>query len=93
MGSAGTRRSTFRVSAAMTPMGTPSSFTRSTLTLGPQPAKYSWKLPSSKKPENHTPRPGPGSEGMCLVSYGTLLGKKPTSRSGGSVASRTGEQS
>jgi hypothetical protein len=30
---------------------------------------------------------------MCLGPYGTLLGKKPTSRSGGSVASRTGEQS
>mmetsp|Transcript_128291 Transcript_128291/g.357090 ORF Transcript_128291/g.357090 Transcript_128291/m.357090 type:complete len:463 (-) Transcript_128291:740-2128(-) len=67
-GSAGTRRSTFRVSTAMTPMGMPPSFARPTTTLLPQPPKYSRKLPSSKNPVSRAPSGVTVPASMCRGS-------------------------
>lgn len=54
-GSAGIRCSTSRVSTAITPTGMPPNRARPTTTDLPHPAKYSWKLPLSKKPLTQLP--------------------------------------
>mmetsp|Transcript_91067 Transcript_91067/g.278769 ORF Transcript_91067/g.278769 Transcript_91067/m.278769 type:complete len:261 (+) Transcript_91067:860-1642(+) len=89
-GSAGTRRSTFRVSTAMTPMGMPPSFARPTTTLLPQPSRYSWKLPSSKKPLTRAPSGPRVPASMCRGSYGIFVWVKATSLSTGSIGSKSG---
>mmetsp|Transcript_25305 Transcript_25305/g.75302 ORF Transcript_25305/g.75302 Transcript_25305/m.75302 type:complete len:212 (+) Transcript_25305:1295-1930(+) len=87
-GSAGTRRSTLRVSTAMTPMGMPPSLARPVTTLRPQPSRHSWKVPSSKKPESLAPSGLVVPASMWRGSYGRFDGVKVTSRETGSLGSR-----
>mmetsp|Transcript_92559 Transcript_92559/g.238984 ORF Transcript_92559/g.238984 Transcript_92559/m.238984 type:complete len:225 (-) Transcript_92559:4763-5437(-) len=89
-GSAGILLSALRVSTAMTPMGMPPSLARPTTTLRPQPSKYSWKVPSSKKPVS-LPSGVVVPASISRGSYGRFDGVKVTSRSTGSVGGSTGD--
>mmetsp|Transcript_40106 Transcript_40106/g.95123 ORF Transcript_40106/g.95123 Transcript_40106/m.95123 type:complete len:289 (+) Transcript_40106:818-1684(+) len=88
-GSAGRMRSERRVSTAMTPIGMPPRRARPTTTDLPHPARYSLKVPLSKKPDCHlSPSITPAS--MCRGSYGALVGTKSMSREMESVTGRIG---
>ena len=86
-GSAGTTRSSVRVSTAITPNGMPPRRARPTTTDVAHPASVSWNESRSKRPGTYTP----STTAPAIIargSYGVDVGVKATSRSTGSTGGR-----